>query len=1839
MKKRFLFSLLLFCFVVNAKVYADEIWLENFSTYINKGYWGNVSDMQGVNSWILNVSQCVLEDEDDYVKVVATNGGRLEARDCDGEAIWTSKAIDISNFTNCSISLLAKETGSSTSANKYIRCYYRLDGGAEVPFDVNHENKGNWGSANVTTNELNGNQLHIIVKLNTPNSGDKVCIDDVLVLGNPVVAENNKFTILKSSQNPIPEKAIGSTANQREHAVACFNFVIDETNVANDGVPTKVSKMTFYNSHPTRGMNWKTQIGGILLFESGLALEITESVISEDSISLNFNKQQIDIHEGTQKEFELCIYLNPLSEHTDGEHFQLYIEENAKSFESFAEGSGFSKSNARIYSSIHSMDVKATQILLFQNLQHLTRNQDFTILAKAVDSFGNVDFDENSSLKIDLHKGKADLSFQNGCEKQFNQGTVIFDALKYPMPDTIQLKLESTNFPDFISPEIIVLNTHASQAVASNWFPVDNDISSLHVEKDSAFEIFRFSFKDAGNDEVGTILRKICLKASPENQLDFTKTMAGFYLMRGQNEAKVDFKVSKEQIDILFFDTCQTATIEDESTAEFSLFAYFQPGECIDDAILQLKIEQFATNWEVSPKGSGLKKPFDSEITGPQFRCEVKAEKMSFAKIPKTLQPNEKFTVEIELIDRYGNLDLNSDILVNLSIGAGSGTLYSESGLSKKTKNGKLEWTDLQYEKAEYFTIQAEAEGLKTILSDNISSVDQNSNLSGGKIITTHLSALGTTAKTANPVLNFTISDSASHDNLPSIVNVAKFYKRNAPNALNWKKHIAGAVIVGNGQIVASSTEIEDEYIRFYSGKGILEVDNGKQENFQLAVFFKESQLPDNANLELFIPKINADWKTGINSSELQINKEISSEKLKLEVFADRLKIIAAPSAIANHVNNFDLKVAACDQFQNIDTDVFENFSLEVFSHKDELIQSYNLSLNQGIVEIKSVNCDKQADFKINTLFNSLSDTCEIRVGKELLHINCNFETDDLHPFENTKDWSISTYEPLKGTKSLKHNLTNQSGKSYISRKLENWHPEKAFTMWNFIVKNGDWDPSSENFFVFHLCMDDADPEKSQTKYSVGVNLKGSKDLLSFWKTEAGKTPELLLESNLNWNENECIAIQMTYSVQGKWSLAYNRLGEEQNQYVCGEVVSEIHEMQNPYYCGLEFHYGTASRAGQLWLDHLQIQAINTAPFIKFHKIQGHDSILVAFSETLNPNQKTDFENCKIALNEQELRNYSVSIAESNKEVLVKFDTKMKTGNYLVALSGIEDENTAIMKPDSIHFEYFAPAKNGDLVINEIMADETPPNALPEYEYIEIYNNSTDPRSMNNWTLHVGKQKIQLDSQRIEAKSYLILCSKTAATSFAQYGKVLALSNFSGLNNTGNSLILKSSEGITIDSLTYSDSWYQFAEKSEGGWSLERIDPLNFSWQKNNWIVSNDSSGGTPGKINSVFAENKDNTPPFIEQLIVLNPNSIQLTFSEPMMKSEMLNPKNYSISPNNQQISKILPVSEFERVYEIQFLETLVANRKYTLTCSEKITDLANNYLENKAFEFWIPSQIQTGDIVINEILFNPLPGGVDYVELYNRTNHVFDLSQLYLGKKDENYKLTESIQLLSTQNLLHPKSYCVFTPDTLSTAESYFTSNSEVFYQAQIPNYPDKEGRIVLFTQHESIDDFEYSEKFHFELLSTVQGVALERVNHDVESKHPSNWQSATQNAGFGTPGLPNSVFREMATANEEVSLSSKILSPDNDGVNDRLYLHFNLSKDGYLANVSIFNSSGREVRKLATNLYLGKNDKIHWDGLNADHKRLPMGIYVIYIELFNPSGRLKSYKKTCVIGGKLK
>ena len=145
------------------------------------------------------------------------------------------------------------------------------------------------------------------------------------------------------------------------------------------------------------------------------------------------------------------------------------------------------------------------------------------------------------------------------------------------------------------------------------------------------------------------------------------------------------------------------------------------------------------------------------------------------------------------------------------------------------------------------------------------------------------------------------------------------------------------------------------------------------------------------------------------------------------------------------------------------------------------------------------------------------------------------------------------------------------------------------------------------------------------------------------------------------------------------------------------------------------------------------------------------------------------------------------------------------------------------------------------------------------------------------WKIDNGSTTATITSAyMLNPDSVVLLCSKTQALFFNDPTKTIGLTSLPSLSNEGDIITLTAADGKTIHSVEYNISWFNNPVKSNGGWSLELIDPFK-PCDKNNWSGSIHPLGGTPGKENSIFKKNT--APEKIEalQCIALNKNQLLL--------------------------------------------------------------------------------------------------------------------------------------------------------------------------------------------------------------------------------------------------------------------------------------------------------------------------------------------------------------------------
>ena len=281
-------------------------------------------------------------------------------------------------------------------------------------------------------------------------------------------------------------------------------------------------------------------------------------------------------------------------------------------------------------------------------------------------------------------------------------------------------------------------------------------------------------------------------------------------------------------------------------------------------------------------------------------------------------------------------------------------------------------------------------------------------------------------------------------------------------------------------------------------------------------------------------------------------------------------------------------------------------------------------------------------------------------------------------------------------------------------------------------------------------------------------------------------------------------------------------------------------------------------------------------------------------------------------------------------------------------------------------------------------------------------------------------------------------------------------------------------------------------------------------------------------------------------------------------------------------------------------------------------------------------PVLIEPGDILINEVLFNPVPDGEDFVEIYNNSGKQIPLNKLYLASRDKDLELTQIYSLTTEKLYFEPDSYLALTKDTNGVFPWFTIECSECFLQMEkFPSFNNDQDYVVLLNnEFEVIDELSYTEDLHLPVFHDREGVSLERISFSAPTNEPNNWHSASSLSGYGTPGYQNS----QAGANEnekiKVSFSPESFSPNNDGYNDKYQIELILDKPGYLCNIWVYDASGNLITQLAKNIVLGTSETLFWDGTDETGQRQKLGVYIVLIELYDLAGYVKHFKDGVVL-----
>ncbi|MEP1034479.1 lamin tail domain-containing protein [Ekhidna sp.] len=542
-----------------------------------------------------------------------------------------------------------------------------------------------------------------------------------------------------------------------------------------------------------------------------------------------------------------------------------------------------------------------------------------------------------------------------------------------------------------------------------------------------------------------------------------------------------------------------------------------------------------------------------------------------------------------------------------------------------------------------------------------------------------------------------------------------------------------------------------------------------------------------------------------------------------------------------------------------------------------------------------------------------------------------------------------------------------------------------------------------------------------------------------------------------------------------------------------------------------------------------------------------------------------------------------------------------------------------------------APSFN-ELIITEIMFDPDPQVELPNREFVEIYNATTDILSIAGISFTDASSTVSLPASMLNPGEYYVLTTTSAASEFS--GNVIGVSGFPSLNNSGEQLIISMNDEL-IFSLKYDPSWHS-EDKASGGYSLEMRDITNPCLEDgNNWVSSQNIGGGTPGMINSVSEVIPDNFGPEIVSAIAISSDSILVLFDE-KIDPESVNSVVATLDPS-VDVEQILFNVNNPTAISISLSSDLEQSIAYSLIITNVI-DCVSNQIQPGEAVFALPVQADVEDIKLSEVLFNPRSNGVDFVEVYNDSEKYISLKNWKLGNLDEEGNVDDIDVITTNELVIAPNEYLVFTTDKNILLSNYPKGSSVNFFEVTtIPSYPNDQGTVLLIDQSETVvETFTYTDDYHYNLLESVDGVSLERVSFEESTNNGNNWRSASSTEGFATPGYANSQSFKNDTPVGRVTASPEVFIPGNTGSGrDFTTINYQFDQPGQFANVNIYDQTGRLVKHLAQGVLLSTSGFLRWDGDTNDGKTARMGYHLIIFEIYDSSGNSEIIKETVVVG----
>ncbi len=446
-------------------------------------------------------------------------------------------------------------------------------------------------------------------------------------------------------------------------------------------------------------------------------------------------------------------------------------------------------------------------------------------------------------------------------------------------------------------------------------------------------------------------------------------------------------------------------------------------------------------------------------------------------------------------------------------------------------------------------------------------------------------------------------------------------------------------------------------------------------------------------------------------------------------------------------------------------------------------------------------------------------------------------------------------------------------------------------------------------------------------------------------------------------------------------------------------------------------------------------------------------------------------------------------------------------------------------------FSFVYSQSDSALILSEVMFNPASGNN----EFIELYNTSeTDTIDLTNFKIKYQTSSADLivpvnDSTLLEPKSFAVILQGNYDFQNGIYNSLIPSSALilkidnnafgsNGMNNgTDKDLYLLNHLNDTLSTYTYSAN-------NSSGISDEKI-LLTADNSNSNWANSH-RTNGTPGFKNSVTPIDND-----------LELTSITISPGQPIDGDNVMvnaTTKNIGLQTADNYIVQIFydsnsdSVSEAgEIIFEEQFSnlsagDSIIASASMTSLSSKTYNiiakviytsdeDTSNN---SKYFSFTVtPPGNNYNDVVINEIMYAPVPGEPEWIEIYNKSTSAINLKGLSVSDNSTKVKVIENNYSLDAN------SYLVISKD--SSILNLYDVGSQIIVSTFPALNNTGDAVVIKDSLNVVLDSLEYLPGWG----GSTGGRSLERISISESSTVQTNWGSS-QSLNKATPGKVNSI-----------------------------------------------------------------------------------------------------------------